>query len=66
MLRILTVKLFGLLTVRPSVLKLKSDTANGPLAILYGASINIKRLYLHQGATLVFQSSQQANGLVLL
>ncbi|EJD40230.1 hypothetical protein AURDEDRAFT_91104 [Auricularia subglabra TFB-10046 SS5] len=29
--------------------------------ILYGASIGIARLHLHQGATLVFQSSQQAN-----
>ncbi|KZV99803.1 hypothetical protein EXIGLDRAFT_723870 [Exidia glandulosa HHB12029] len=30
--------------------------------ILYGASIGIARLHLHQGATLVFQSSNQANG----
>jgi len=30
--------------------------------VLYGAFLNISRLYLHQGATLVFQSSQQANG----
>lgn len=29
--------------------------------ILYGASLNISRLYMHQGATLVLQSSQQAN-----
>ncbi|KLO15240.1 hypothetical protein SCHPADRAFT_871320 [Schizopora paradoxa] len=29
--------------------------------ILYGASINISRMYLHQGATLVFQSSDQSN-----
>ncbi|KAL5525513.1 hypothetical protein ACEPAG_6849 [Sanghuangporus baumii] len=29
--------------------------------VLYGAFLNISRLYLHQGATLVFQSSQQAN-----
>ncbi|KAH7102030.1 hypothetical protein BKA62DRAFT_617976 [Auriculariales sp. MPI-PUGE-AT-0066] len=30
--------------------------------ILYGASIGIARLHLHQGATLVFQSGNQANG----
>ncbi|CDO76896.1 Glycoside Hydrolase Family 79 protein [Trametes cinnabarina] len=29
--------------------------------ILYGGTINIARMHLHQGATLVFQSSQQAN-----
>ncbi|KAF8588092.1 glycoside hydrolase family 79 protein [Ramaria rubella] len=29
--------------------------------VLYGASLNISRMYLHQGATLVFQSSDQAN-----
>ncbi|EKM58316.1 glycoside hydrolase family 79 protein [Phanerochaete carnosa HHB-10118-sp] len=29
--------------------------------ILYGAALNISRMYLHQGATLVFQSSVQAN-----
>ncbi|VDB95700.1 unnamed protein product [Peniophora sp. CBMAI 1063] len=29
--------------------------------ILYSASRNISRMYLHQGATLVFQSSNQAN-----
>ncbi|EJD07106.1 uncharacterized protein FOMMEDRAFT_77371 [Fomitiporia mediterranea MF3/22] len=29
--------------------------------VLYGAFLNISRMYLHQGATLVFQSSQQAN-----
>ncbi|KAI0091215.1 glycoside hydrolase superfamily [Irpex rosettiformis] len=29
--------------------------------ILYGAALNISRMYLHQGATLVFQSSNQAN-----
>ncbi|KAI0028990.1 hypothetical protein K488DRAFT_57383 [Vararia minispora EC-137] len=29
--------------------------------MLYSASVNIKRMYLHQGATLVFQSSTQAN-----
>ncbi|KZV68175.1 glycoside hydrolase family 79 protein [Peniophora sp. CONT] len=29
--------------------------------ILYSASQNISRMYLHQGATLVFQSSNQAN-----
>ncbi|KAG8773778.1 hypothetical protein FRC12_002319 [Ceratobasidium sp. 428] len=29
--------------------------------ILYGASLNISRMYMHQGATLVLQSSQQAN-----
>ncbi|KAI5117369.1 hypothetical protein M0805_004359 [Coniferiporia weirii] len=29
--------------------------------ILYGAFIDISRMYLHQGATLVFQSSSQAN-----
>ena len=30
-------------------------------AILYGAALNISRMYLHQGATLVFQSSVQSN-----
>ncbi|TFK50028.1 hypothetical protein OE88DRAFT_1632314 [Heliocybe sulcata] len=29
--------------------------------VLYGASLNISRMYLHQGATLVLQSNQQAN-----
>ncbi|EUC53696.1 glycoside hydrolase family 79 protein [Rhizoctonia solani AG-3 Rhs1AP] len=29
--------------------------------ILYAASLNVSRLYMHQGATLVLQSSQQAN-----
>ncbi|KAH8112653.1 hypothetical protein DFH11DRAFT_1784002 [Phellopilus nigrolimitatus] len=29
--------------------------------VLYGAFLNISRMYLHQGATLVLQSSQQAN-----
>ncbi|KAI0690173.1 hypothetical protein BC835DRAFT_1417993 [Cytidiella melzeri] len=29
--------------------------------IMYGAALNISRMYLHQGATLVFQSSSQAN-----
>ncbi|PSR75566.1 hypothetical protein PHLCEN_2v9046 [Hermanssonia centrifuga] len=29
--------------------------------ILYGGFLNISRMYLHQGATLVFQSSDQAN-----
>ncbi|KIJ37551.1 glycoside hydrolase family 79 protein, partial [Sphaerobolus stellatus SS14] len=29
--------------------------------VLYGASLNISRMFLHQGATLVFQSSTQAN-----
>lgn len=29
--------------------------------VLYSASLNISRMYMHQGATLVFQSSQQAN-----
>ncbi|KAG8678542.1 hypothetical protein FRC08_017684, partial [Ceratobasidium sp. 394] len=29
--------------------------------ILYGASLNVSRMYMHQGATLVLQSSQQAN-----
>jgi len=29
--------------------------------VLYGASINISRMFLHQGATLVFQSTVQAN-----
>jgi hypothetical protein len=32
-------------------------------AVLYGASLNISRMYLHQGATLAFQSSIQANAL---
>ncbi|KAI0784579.1 glycoside hydrolase superfamily [Abortiporus biennis] len=29
--------------------------------VLYGSSIGISRMYLHQGATLVFQSNQQSN-----
>ncbi|KAG8773777.1 hypothetical protein FRC12_002318 [Ceratobasidium sp. 428] len=29
--------------------------------ILYAASLNVSRMYMHQGATLVLQSSQQAN-----
>ncbi|KZT29970.1 glycoside hydrolase family 79 protein [Neolentinus lepideus HHB14362 ss-1] len=29
--------------------------------VLYGAFLNISRMYLHQGATLVLQSNQQAN-----
>ncbi|KIP07665.1 glycoside hydrolase family 79 protein [Phlebiopsis gigantea 11061_1 CR5-6] len=29
--------------------------------ILYGGALNISRMYLHQGATLVFQSSDQSN-----
>jgi hypothetical protein len=28
---------------------------------MYGGVLNITRMHLHQGATLVFQSSQQAN-----
>ena len=35
-------------------------------AILYGAALNISRMYLHQGATLVFQSGNQANSYVSL
>ncbi|KAF8509442.1 hypothetical protein JB92DRAFT_514731 [Gautieria morchelliformis] len=31
--------------------------------VLYGASLNISRMYLHQGATLALQSSVQANTL---
>jgi len=31
--------------------------------LLYGASVDIKRMYLHQGATLILQSNQQANRL---
>ncbi|KAH8100758.1 hypothetical protein BXZ70DRAFT_906948, partial [Cristinia sonorae] len=34
--------------------------------VLYGATIDISRMYLHQGATLVFQSSVQANTYVSL
>lgn len=29
--------------------------------ILYGAALNVSRMHMHQGATLVLQSSQQAN-----
>ena len=43
--------------VRP----MRAFPANEVLAILYSASRNISRMYLHQGATLVFQSSNQAN-----
>jgi hypothetical protein len=35
------------------------------LVILYGASVNISRMYYHQGATLVAQSSVQTSTYVL-
>ena len=34
-------------------------------AVLYSASVNISRMYLHQGATLVLQSGTQANAYVV-